>query len=83
MLSPRFEARGRSWFIWRVGVVGWGLPTAILSTVSLHVFRYGFMFSGPYLVGFVMHLVIFLLGVGIIGGYLWGAIYWSIATRRT
>jgi hypothetical protein len=79
MWRPDLKERGRRYFIVRYGIIGWGVPTTVIGTMGLHLWRYGLVFNGPYLVAFFIHLVLAAVFVGLIGGYLWGSLYWKIA----
>jgi len=64
---------GRTKFIWLRGVLGWGVTTAVLSSLIMTVFQ-----------GFPTFL--FRLGIAMIlfpiGGYFWGIWVWELAEKQ-
>lgn len=70
----RMIARGRGSFTLRYGVLGWGVPTAILFALY-QGFTIGWG-SFPYWLG--LSLVIFP-----IGGWFWGAMMWRFLIRAS
>jgi len=79
--DPRWERRragGRRAFIWRYGVVGWGLPAALLTIAYVFIREQGFSWSAgaasPKLrAGIVITLVLFPVLGHVFGGRLWDA----------
>jgi hypothetical protein len=61
------RARGRRRFVWVNGVVGWGIPTAILWSIWM-----GYSIGWNRTVSFLISALIFFP----IGGYFWGAWMW-------
>ena len=55
------------------GVLGWGLPTALISTATMQLIGA----PGPFLGRLAIAVVVFLLG-----GIVFGAWMWSIRERR-
>jgi hypothetical protein len=73
--------RGRRYVVWRYGVLWTGIPSAVLTAViydatSTHYWSNGQKGS------FLVLLMSFLLGIGLIGGYGIGAWEWRSANRR-
>lgn len=64
---------GRNRFVLLVGVLGWGVPTAILFVV-LQCLQEGW---DSFLVQLVIALIIFPLG-----GLAWGLLMWKMMERR-
>jgi len=71
--SDKIRELGRSKFVWRYGVLGWGLTTAILFSLLMACAEGwdGFLFK------LIPALVIFP-----IGGYAWGRIMWAFFERK-
>lgn len=71
--SNKILEQGRSKFVWRYGVLGWGVSTAILFSLLMAGAEGwdGFLFK------LILALVIFP-----IGGYVWGRIMWAFLERK-
>jgi hypothetical protein len=74
----RQRAMGRRAFVWRYGVLGWGLPAALLTIAYAFIKEQGFSWSAasasPKLrAGVVITLVIFPALGHMFGGRLWDA----------
>ena len=67
----RMRTRGRTRYIWRKGVIGWGLPVGLLVTL------FGFSQRGFSIPGLACAFVIWPTA-----GYCVGAITWGISERR-
>ena len=71
-------AKGRSYFVWRYGVIGFGVTTGLCWAVAMELWRSGFgQFS-------IAQLAIHLVGALLLfpaGGYLWGRCMWSLWKR--
>ncbi len=71
----RNRARGRATFVWRQGVVGWGLPAALLAIGYKFVQEHGFVWSteiSPGLrTGIALAIVVFPFCGYLLGGRLW------------
>ena len=71
----RNRARGRTTFVWRHGVVGWGLPAAVLTIGYKFVQEHGFSLvsalSHDLRVGIALALVVFPFLGYLLGGRLW------------
>ncbi len=77
--EPEFLASRRR-FILVVGVLGWGVPTAILSSLLLQMwkgFPPGWYQTGRFLGGLALALVVFA-----ISGVFFGAVMWGMLARR-
>jgi hypothetical protein len=83
MLAPEIARLGRSGFVWKFGVLGFGLPTALLGSVVYFLARFGLEFSVADVAGLLIPLVLVLLIVGLLGGYVWGRLYWALAQRSS
>lgn len=71
----RHRIRGRSWFVWQIGVVRFGIPVAILATI-VRVFGEDFR---------LQHLALHLAvntAAGIVGGYVAGRVLWDLLVDR-
>lgn len=64
----RVRAAGRDRFVMRCGVLGWGVPTAILYSLAGLLWERGL---GEFALRLAISLLLFPLG-----GYFWGAIMW-------
>ncbi len=71
--STKFSKLSRSQFVWRYGVLGWGVTTAILFSLlmGLQDGWDGFVFK------LIPALILFPLG-----GILWGRFMWMFMERR-
>ena len=69
----------RKRFIWRYGVLGWGLLTGVACTLTMHVSQFGWshFMSVDFLIRVVVGLVIWP-----IAGYWFGASLWRSKQRR-
>jgi hypothetical protein len=81
----RIRAAGRTAFVWRYGVVGWGLPAGLLASVY-HILQVrattpGFALSVAGVRPLWMSLGA-LLGVCAVVGYLLGAWLWDFCEAR-
>ncbi|HLA89543.1 MAG TPA: hypothetical protein VJL28_03805 [Gemmatimonadaceae bacterium] len=81
------RAMGRRAFVWRYGVLGWGLPAALLTIAYAFIREQGFRWSAdtasPRLrAGIVIILVLFPLLGHLLGGHLWDARERRRAERR-
>ena len=68
----RFSELGRSQFVWRYGVLGWGLSTAIVFAL-FQSYTLGWS-------GFFIHLIPALI-LFPLGGILWGRFMWWFLER--
>lgn len=70
--SDKIREMGRSKFVWRYGVLGWGATTAILFSLLMACAEGwdGFLFK------LIPALVIFPFG-----GYVWGRVMWAFLER--
>lgn len=73
----RLRAMGRTDFILRRGVLGWGVPAAIITVLYKVVQEQGFVLS-PHLTdsvrtAIVVALLLFPVGGGLLGRWLWSA----------
>ncbi|QZY53623.1 peptidylprolyl isomerase [Crassaminicella profunda] len=71
----RTRQKGKSYFIWRKGVLGWGIPTAILFQVSMAILNNGLNIDAFTSRKFILNLVTSVI-VFPIGGYFWGMWMW-------
>ena len=79
--DPRWErqrAMGRRAFVWRYGVLGWGLPAALLTIAYAFIKEQGFTWSADAAsaklrAGMVITLVLFSVLGHVFGGRLWDA----------
>jgi len=74
----RQRAMGRRAFVWRYGVLGWGLPAALLTIAYAFIREQGFTWSAGAAssrlrVGIVITLVLFPVLGHLFGGRLWDA----------
>jgi hypothetical protein len=69
----KFSKLGRAGFVWRYGILGWGIPTAILF-VLLQGYLDGW---DGLLFKLIPALVLFPLG-----GIVWGRFMWAFLERR-
>lgn len=77
--DKRWERRrtmGRRAFVWRYGVLGWGLPAALLTIAYAFIREQGFAWSADTAsaklrVGIVITLVLFPVLGHLFGGRLW------------
>ena len=87
----RMRAQGRTYFIWRHGVVGWGIPAAIL-TMAYKMFEARGLawsltipLSGDLRHAFVLIAVAFPALGYVLGGWLWNQgeeRYWRLQQDR-
>lgn len=73
----KLRAMGRTDFILRRGVVGWGIPAAVFTVLYKVVQEQGFVLS-PHLTdslrtAIVVALLLFPAGGGLLGRWLWSA----------
>lgn len=71
--SRRLRERGRRHFIVWSGVIGWGVPTALLFSVGMA----WWLADRTFLDVAPLAIVVFP-----IGGYFWGAVMWSWFERE-
>ncbi|MFI5309931.1 MAG: hypothetical protein ACHQQ3_01760 [Gemmatimonadales bacterium] len=79
--DPRWErqrARGRRAFVWRYGVLGWGLPAALLTIAYAFIKEQGLRWSADAAssklrLGIVIALVLFPALGHLFGARLWNA----------
>ena len=74
----RRRAMGRRAFVWRYGVLGWGLPAALLTIAYAFIKEQGFSWSAGAAssrlrLGIVITLVLFPVLGHLFGGRLWDA----------
>lgn len=74
----RRRAMGRRAFVWRYGVLGWGLPAALLTIAYAFIKEQGFSWSADAAsyrlrAGIVITLVLFPVLGHMFGGRLWDA----------
>jgi len=74
----RRRAMGRRAFVWRHGVLGWGLPAALLTIAYAFIKEQGFSWSADAAsyklrAGIVITLVLFPVLGHMFGGRLWDA----------
>lgn len=71
----RLRANGRSYFIWRNGVVGWGLPAALLTAAYKVIQEQGLVWppaiSNELQSAFVLIAVVFPVLGYVFGSWLW------------
>ncbi|MFI5310848.1 MAG: hypothetical protein ACHQQ3_06415 [Gemmatimonadales bacterium] len=72
------RAMGRRAFVWRYGVLGWGLPAALLTIAYAFIKEQGFNWSAgaassKLRFGVVVTLLLFAMLGHIFGGRLWDA----------
>jgi hypothetical protein len=71
----RERSRGRSHFIWRRGVVGWGVPAAMLTIAykawQLHALGGAFAMTNDLRDGIALSVVVFPLCGYMFGSWLW------------
>ena len=83
-MVARIRARGRSAFVWRRGVLGFGLPWAF-AMAAFAYYAFSPDFHAP-LVGGAMPRFLgwlaLLLPFGLGAGYLWGRLTWWQFERR-
>jgi hypothetical protein len=65
-------------FIWKHGVMRWGLTSAVLSGVCLTWRRFGTLSSKPALIYLVVWLVAGIPSIALLGGYLYGWTMWRL-----
>jgi len=82
VLRERARAGGRRRFVVRYGVLGWGLPTALIGASLFNGMGQGFTWSSLTSRAALVHLLIWIIVVGVMGGYLWGHVYWTTAERN-
>ena len=74
----RQRAMGRRAFVWRYGVLGWGLPAALLTIAYAFIKEQGFSWSAgaassKLRLGIIITLVLFPVLGHLFGGRLWDA----------
>lgn len=69
--------RGRSHFVWRYGVLGWGLSTAIAWAVFMELWQSGLEHFSAARLAIYLAVALLLFPVG---GYLWGRCMWKWTT---
>ena len=71
----RLRANGRSYFIWRNGVVGWGLPAALVTAIYKVIEQQGLVWppalSRDLQSAFVLIAVVFPVLGYVFGSWLW------------
>lgn len=75
--ARKVRARGRWHFIFWRGVVGWGVPTAVIFSALMAWLDEGGSFQVGFLTHFVLAIVLFP-----IGGIFWGAYMWRWLERQ-
>ncbi len=68
-------AMGKKKFIWRQGVLGWGVPTTVLYNVLMYLWDYGMttdeLASGAFRTRASMSLILFPAGGVLFGWLMW------------
>lgn len=71
----RLIAMGKKKFVWRQGVLGWGVPTAVLYNVLMYLWDYGMttdeLASEAFWTRASMSLILFPLGGVLFGWLMW------------
>jgi len=73
----KLRIEGKSHFVIKSGVLRWGLSTAILYTLYLHLLENGWTLSGNIISKAVLAFLLFP-----IGGYFWGIWVWSWQEKK-
>ena len=75
------RAGGRASFIWRYGVLGWGLPAALITVAYAVIKEHGFVVSGPFStklrIGIALAVIVFPTL-----GHLFGRRMWETGEER-
>lgn len=75
------RAGGRASFVWRYGVLGWGLPAALITVAYAVIKEHGFAISGPFTtklrIGIALCMVVFPAL-----GHLFGRRMWESGEER-
>jgi hypothetical protein len=67
----------RERFIWRRGVAGYGVATAVVVTCIETILEQGDTSHGDMVLNLIINIILF----GLIGGYIGGAIVWKRTNR--
>jgi hypothetical protein len=74
------KSKGKIHFIIKIGIIGWGVPTAILYTLINELFENGLVFTMYFNGEFIKDLLLNLL-VFQVGGIFFGWWMWKIAEK--
>lgn len=72
--------RGRKYVVWRYGVLYAGIPSSVLAAVIYDTVSTRHLSNGR-LGSFLVLLMIFLISIGLVGGYGIGISEWRAASR--
>ena len=83
------RAGGRASFIWRYGVLGWGLPAALITVAYAVINEHGLAWEGPFTtklrVGIALAVIVFPAIGHLMGRRIWAsgeARYQRLASER-
>jgi len=77
--TNKYLVMGRSRFVWRYGVLLWGLSTGIVWAIVMTFSNGG---SEPFSFGRFMILLAGGVSLFPVGGYFWGRVMWRIFTGK-
>jgi len=82
VLHERARRGGRRRFTLLYGMVGWGLPVSLVSAVLFERDEKGFTWSSLTSRHAIVHILIWIAVVGVLGGYMWGRLFWAVSERN-
>lgn len=82
-LPADIRARGPGAYIWRTGILSWGLPMSITMTIVDRYRGEGLSLGGAPWVDVLADLGFALFFFGLLGGALFGWLMWRAGTRAS
>ena len=82
VVKPPLRTVGRGMYIWKQGVLGFGVPAALAKTVWDYVRDHGWTLGGLASSGTLADLALNLAFLGIAGGYVFGELRWHLSERN-
>jgi len=75
----QIKAKGRSRYVWRTGVIGWGLPVFAIFTPLMLILNPG---THPWFWGEIAGISVFSFLVWMLAGYFFGRLMWKTLDKR-
>ncbi len=66
---------GKKRYVWKVGVLSWGLPMFLVMTPFFYIQQHGLTWPPPP--GFSLTLILIYAALWAIGGFWFGSVMWS------
>jgi hypothetical protein len=82
-IPPEVRAKGRDDYIWRTGILGWGLPVSIVMTIVDLYRGKGVSLGGPPWADALATFGGALFFFGLLGGWSFGYVMWRAGTRSS